>query len=99
MHSYDADSLTLQFQTPVTFKTSIKTSSWGMAIPRSRQTVWFQSHLVFACFSVFESLARTISIEWSTVDPRYNDTVCYQRFGCKIEFAVIKKLNMDPSEA
>ena len=29
---------------------------------------------------------------------RYNDSVCYQRFCCKIEFAVIKKLNMDPSK-
>ena len=26
-------------------------------------------------------------------------TVCYQRFCCKIEFAVIKKLDMDPSKA
>ena len=25
--------------------------------------------------------------------------VCYQRFRCKIEFAVIKKLDMDPSKA
>ena len=33
-----------------------------------------------------------------TEDPRYNDSVCHQRFFCKIEFAVIKKLNMDPSE-
>ena len=35
----------------------------------------------------------------STEDPRYNDSVCYQRFCCKIEFAVIKKLDMDPSKA
>ena len=28
-----------------------------------------------------------------TEDPRYNDRVCYQRFCCKIEFAVIKKLD------
>ena len=32
-------------------------------------------------------------------DLRYNDSVCYQRFCCKIEFAVIKKLDMDPSKA
>ena len=32
-------------------------------------------------------------------DPRYNDSVCYQRFCCQIEFAVIKKLDMDPSKA
>ena len=25
-------------------------------------------------------------------DPRYTDSVCYQRFCCKIEFAVIEKL-------
>ena len=31
--------------------------------------------------------------------PRYNDSVCYNRFCCKIEFAVIKKLNMGPSKA
>ena len=35
----------------------------------------------------------------NTEDPRYNDSVCYQRFCCKIEFAVIKKLDMDPSKA
>ena len=34
-----------------------------------------------------------------TEDPRYNDSVCYQRFCYKTEFAVIKKLNMDPSKA
>ena len=33
-----------------------------------------------------------------TEDPRYNDSVCYQRFCCKIEFAV-KTLDMDPSKA
>ena len=32
-------------------------------------------------------------------DPPYNDSDCYQRFCCKIEFAVIKKLDMDWSEA
>ena len=31
-----------------------------------------------------------------TEDPRYNDSVCCQRFCCKIEFAVIKKLYKDP---
>ena len=34
-----------------------------------------------------------------TVDPRYNDIACYQKFGCEIEFAVIKKLDMDLSKA
>ena len=29
----------------------------------------------------------------NTEDPCYNDSVCYQRFCCKIKFAVIKKLN------
>ena len=28
-----------------------------------------------------------------TEDPRYNDSACYQRFCCKIEFAVLKKLD------
>ena len=32
-----------------------------------------------------------------TEDPRFNDSVCCQRFCCKIEFAVIKELDMDPS--
>ena len=27
-----------------------------------------------------------------TEDPRYNDSICHQRFCCKIEYAVIKKL-------
>ena len=35
----------------------------------------------------------------STEDPYYNDSVCYQRFCCKIEFAVLKKLDIDPSTA
>ena len=35
----------------------------------------------------------------NTEDPRYNDSVCYQRFRYKIEFVVIKKPDMDPSEA
>ena len=35
----------------------------------------------------------------NTEDPRYNDTVCYQRFYCLIEFAVIKKLVVNPSKA
>ena len=34
-----------------------------------------------------------------TEDPHYDDSVCYQRLCCKMEFAVIKKLEMDPSEA
>ena len=34
-----------------------------------------------------------------TEDPDYNDTVCYQRFCCLIEFAVIKKYDMDLSKA
>ena len=35
----------------------------------------------------------------TTEDPRYNDSVCFQRFCCKIEFAVMKKLDMDVSKA
>ena len=44
---------------------------------------WFRSSWLFAY----------------TEDPRYNDSVCYQRFCYKIEFAVIKKLSLDPSKA
>ena len=29
---------------------------------------------------------------YATEDPRYNDSVCYQRFCCKIEFAVVWRL-------
>ena len=32
-------------------------------------------------------------------DPRYNDSFCYQRFCCKIEFAIIKTFDMVPSTA
>ena len=38
-------------------------------------------------------------IQTSTENPRYNDSVCYQQSCRKIEFAVIKKLDMDPSKA
>ena len=34
-----------------------------------------------------------------TEDPRYNDSVCYQGFCCKIKFAVKEKLYMDLSKA
>ena len=34
-----------------------------------------------------------ILVKSDTADPRYNDSVCYQRFCCKIEFAVVKKLD------
>ena len=34
-----------------------------------------------------------------TEDPRYNDSVFYQRFCYKIEFAVIKKLDLGPCKA
>ena len=33
--------------------------------------------------------------DFGTEEPRYNDSVCYQRFCCEIEFAVIKKLDID----
>ena len=34
----------------------------------------------------------------NTEDPRYNDSVCCQRFCVKIYFAVIEKLDKDPSK-
>ena len=34
-----------------------------------------------------------------TEDTRYNDNVCYQRFCCKIELAVIKKVDRYPCKA
>ena len=34
-----------------------------------------------------------------TEDPSYNDSVCYQRLCCKIEFAILKKLDKGPSKA
>ena len=45
---------------------------------------------------IFHQRGRVL---YDTEDPRYNDNVCYERFCCKIEFAVIKKLDMDPSKA
>ena len=44
-------------------------------------------------------IATLTKDEKNTEDPLYSDSVCYQRFWCKIEFAVIKKLDMDPSKA
>ena len=42
---------------------------------------------------------RWITEPWNNTEvPRYNDTVCYQIFFCKIEFVVIKKLDMDLSK-
>ena len=38
------------------------------------------------------TMLNKINIRY-TEDPRYNDSVYYQRFCCKIEFAVIKKLD------
>ena len=56
----------------------------------SYETTSMQSHvhetLRGSCFSLLCQLDYT-------EDPRYNDIVCYQRFCCKIEFAVIKKLD------
>ena len=34
-----------------------------------------------------------------TEAPCFNDSVCYQRFCCEIEFAVRMKLDIDPSKA
>ena len=52
-------------------------------------------------YASLQALKRVKHTEYSrnTEDPRNNDSVCYQRFCCKIEFAVIKKLDMDPSKA
>ena len=41
-----------------------------------------------------------LTVKYSnTEDPHYNDSVCYRRFCCKIEFAIIKKLDMGTSRA
>ena len=37
--------------------------------------------------------AHTNALRLITEDPGYNDLACYQRFCCKIEFAVVKKLD------
>ena len=42
---------------------------------------------------------RVNQLDLGTEEPRYNDSVCYQRFFCKIEFAVIKKLDLGPCKA
>ena len=46
----------------------------------------------FVCFIFLTSQS-------DTENPRYNDSVCYQRVCCKIEFAVIKNFDMGPSKA
>ena len=68
-------------------------------------------HLIWVCTVCllflyrFQIIMWMTCIDWSmelktnTEDPRYNDSVRYQRFCCKIEFAVIKKLDMDLSKA
>ena len=38
-------------------------------------------------------LSRETEVGIYTEDPRYNDGVYYQRFCCKIEFAVVQKLD------
>ena len=38
-------------------------------------------------------------LTYITEDPRYNDSVRYQRFCCKTEFAVIKNPDMEQSNA
>ena len=48
---------------------------------------------------VYISILSEVGFKRYTEDPRYNDSVCYQRFCCKIEFAVLKKLDRDPSKA
>ena len=45
----------------------------------------------FSCGSPEPERLRKHNV--GTGDPRYNDSVCYQRFCCKIEFAIIKKLD------
>ena len=45
-------------------------------------------------FSVLEKNIHVLVFnnpEPNTEDPRYNDSLCYKRFCCKIEFAVTKK--------
>ena len=47
----------------------------------------------------YEQIAlHAVSLLLHIEDPRYNDSVCYQRFCCYIKFAVIKKLHIDPSK-
>ena len=41
---------------------------------------------------------KTVMLTINKEDPHYKDSVCYQRFCCKIKFAVIKKLDVDPSK-
>ena len=44
-------------------------------------------------FFYFDPWKNDVHSESSTEDPRYNDSVCYQSFCCKIEFAVVNKLD------
>ena len=56
------------------------------------------SHLLLPWFCCF--VTHIVNKLFHTENPRYNNSVCYQRFCCiKIEFAIIKKLYMDLSKA
>ena len=51
-------------------------------------------------YKLVKGKVGTLTFEMlSSKDPRYSDSVCYQMFCCKIEFPVIKKLDMDLSTA
>ena len=58
--------------------------AWGITFVIQTQWYWWVARL---------------SVVNTTKDPRYNDSFCYQKFCCKIEFAVINKLDMNPSKA
>ena len=59
----------------------------------------FEKKIEYESQTTKKTRMADLFIESYTEDHRYNDSVCYQRFCCKIEFAVIKKFYMDLSKA
>ena len=55
--------------------------------------------LLYRIFNIVLHAAYQTGLLMYREDPRFYDSVCYQTFCCKIEFAVIKKLEMDQSKA
>ena len=64
-------------------------------------SAWYLSGIVNKKFLkvISKNLALITEFIIFTEDPHYNDIVCYQIICCSTEFAVLKKLDVDPSIA
>ena len=59
---------------------------------------FFFMFFALICLKELNSISLSASVNLYTEDPRYNDNVT-KDFAVKSEFAVIKKLDMDPYKA